>query len=83
GYAALRKLKPDERTQPIPVIFISANDSLFVDAIGLDLGAMDYITKPFGSAIVRARDKNQLTIKQKNDLLEMMASIDRITDIPK
>ncbi|TLX51485.1 diguanylate cyclase response regulator [Pseudoalteromonas ruthenica] len=82
GYEALRKLKHGERTQPIPVIIISANDSLVDEAKGLELGAMDYITKPFGSAIVRARVKNQLTIKQKNDLLEMLASIDGLTEIP-
>ena len=82
GYEALKQLKHDDRTQPIPVIIISANDSSGDEAKGLELGAMDYITKPFGSAIVRARVKNQLTIKQKNDLLEMLASIDGLTEIP-
>ncbi|WP_462159136.1 diguanylate cyclase [Pseudoalteromonas sp. GB56] len=82
GYEALKQLKHGERTQAIPVIIISANDSNDDEAKGLELGAMDYITKPFGSAIVRARVKNQLTIKQKNDLLEMLASIDGLTEIP-
>ncbi|WP_105199586.1 MULTISPECIES: diguanylate cyclase [unclassified Pseudoalteromonas] len=82
GYEALKQLKHDDKTQPIPVIIISASDSSGDEAKGLELGAMDYISKPFGSAIVRARVKNQLTIKQKNDLLEMLASIDGLTEIP-
>ena len=82
GYEVLIELKENPSTQTIPVIFISANDSHDDEAKGLELGAMDYITKPFSTAIVRARVRNQLMIKQKNDLLEMLASIDGLTEIP-
>lgn len=82
GYEVLVKLKEDSATQMIPVIFISANSSHDDESKGLELGAMDYITKPFCSSIVRVRVRNQLLIKQKNDLLEMLASIDGLTEIP-
>lgn len=82
GYEVLVQLKENPVTQTIPVIFISANTSHDDEAKGFDLGAMDYIAKPFSTVIVRARVRNQLLIKQKNDLLEMLASIDGLTGIP-
>lgn len=82
GYEVLVQLKENPVTQTIPVIFISANTSHDDEAKGFDLGAMDYIAKPFSTVIVRARVRNQLLIKQKNDLLEMLASIDGLTEIP-
>lgn len=81
GYEVLRLLKNQSKTQSIPVIFISANDSHADEAKGLEMGAMDYITKPFSPPIVQVRVKNQLTIKQKNDLLEKLVSIDGLTEI--
>ncbi|MGO2129716.1 MAG: GGDEF domain-containing response regulator [Pseudoalteromonas prydzensis] len=82
GYEVLVRLKENPTTQAIPVIFISANTSHDDEAKGFELGAMDYIAKPFSTAIVRARVRNQLLIKQKNDLLEVLASIDGLTEIP-
>lgn len=82
GYQVLVELKENPITQSIPIIFISANRSHDDEAKGLELGAMDYITKPFSPSIVRVRVCNQLLIKQKNDLLEMLASIDGLTEIP-
>ncbi|MBB1387017.1 diguanylate cyclase [Pseudoalteromonas sp. SG45-5] len=82
GYEVLVKLKENPITHAIPVIFISANHSHEDESKGLELGAMDYITKPFSVSIVRVRVRNQLLIKQKNDLLEMLASIDGLTEIP-
>ncbi|WP_339690057.1 diguanylate cyclase [uncultured Pseudoalteromonas sp.] len=82
GYEVLIQLKENSTTHAIPVIFISANTSHDDEAKGFELGAMDYIAKPFSPAIVRARVRNQLLIKQKNDLLEMLASIDGLTEIP-
>ncbi|WP_405602333.1 MULTISPECIES: diguanylate cyclase [unclassified Pseudoalteromonas] len=82
GYEVLVKLKENPITHAIPVIFISANHSHEDESKGLELGAMDYITKPFSASIVRVRVRNQLLIKQKNDLLEMLVSIDGLTEIP-
>ncbi|ALQ07050.1 MULTISPECIES: diguanylate cyclase [Pseudoalteromonas] len=82
GYEVLVQLKENPITQSIPIIFISANQSHEDESKGLELGAMDYIIKPFSASIVRVRVRNQLLIKQKNDLLEMLASIDGLTEIP-
>lgn len=82
GFELIVKLKENPITQAIPVIFISANQEHADESKGLELGAMDYITKPFSASIVRVRVRNQLLIKQKNDLLEMLASIDGLTEIP-
>lgn len=82
GYEVLMQLKENPVTQATPVIFISANTSHDDEAKGFELGAMDYIAKPFSTVVVRARVRNQLLIKQKNDLLEMLASIDGLTEIP-
>ena len=82
GYQVLLQLKENPSTKAIPVIFISANQSNADESKGLELGAMDYIAKPFSPAIVKVRVRNQLLIKQKNDLLEMLASIDGLTEIP-
>lgn len=48
GYEVCRHLRADERTQSIPIIFLSAKDSLCDRDQGLELGANAYITKPFG-----------------------------------
>ncbi len=82
GFEMIKMLRENPRTKDIPVIFISGNDSQTDEAKGLELGAMDYITKPFSPAIVLARVKNQLAIKHKSDLLERLVSIDGLTEIP-
>lgn len=82
GYDLLEQLKAKQGTYAIPVIIISASNSYNDEAKGLQMGAMDYITKPFSPLIVKARVKNHLAIKQKNDLLEKLASIDGLTEIP-
>jgi diguanylate cyclase (GGDEF)-like protein len=82
GYDVLVELKESSLSHAIPIIFISANSAHEDEAKGLELGAMDYIVKPFCASIVKVRVRNQLLIKQKNDLLEMLASIDGLTEIP-
>ncbi len=82
GYDLLEKLKEKQSTYSIPFIIISASNSYNDEAKGLEMGAMDYITKPFSPVIVKARVKNHLAIKQKNDLLEKLAAIDGLTEIP-
>jgi len=60
GYEVLVQLKENPITQSIPIVFISANNSHTDEAKGLELGAMDYITKPFNASIVKVRVRNQL-----------------------
>ena len=69
GYAVLQQLRADERTRHVPVIFVTAMDSTEDEEHGLDCGAVDYITKPIRPAIVLARVRTQLEIKQARDIL--------------
>ncbi|MFP4280587.1 MAG: diguanylate cyclase domain-containing protein [Halochromatium sp.] len=82
GYAICRELKADEATHAIPIIFVTALDQEQDEAKGLQLGAADYISKPFNPAIVRARVHNQVSLKLKTDLLEQIALQDGLTEIP-
>ena len=82
GYDACKKLKENEQTKDIPVIFITAMKDEGNEVKGFDLGAVDYITKPFQPAIVKARVKVHLKMKWQADILRQMASIDVLTEIP-
>ena len=82
GYEVVKQLKGNPRTAHIPVIFISALDNVDDEARGFELGAVDFITKPFNPVIVRARVKTHMQLKRKTDLLERLASIDGLTEIP-
>lgn len=82
GLEVCRRLKLDPATADIPVIFITAKREEDDEALGLELGAVDYISKPLNSAIVRARVKTHLTLKLQNDYLKGLASLDGLTGIP-
>lgn len=82
GMGVLRELKRDDATRLIPVIFITALDSATDEENGLNLGAVDYISKPFHPPIVRVRVHNQLQLVHQRRLLEQLASLDGLTGIP-
>ena len=69
GYAVLSRLREDEHTRDMPVIFVTALSDEAHEQRGLDLGAVDYLVKPLRPAIVLARVRNQLALKQAADLL--------------
>lgn len=62
GYGVCRKLKASPQTQHIPVIFITALSDVGNEALGFEVGAVDYISKPFSAPIVKARVQNQLSM---------------------
>lgn len=70
GYAVMALLKSNPLTKDIPVIFLTAMDSTHDEEKGLELGAVDYITKPIRPLIVLARVKAQLELKRARDILE-------------
>ncbi len=82
GYELIKILKSDDRTHKIPVIFVTSMNSIKDEELGFDLGATDYIVKPFNPTIVRARVKNALRFYHQQKLLEKMAQIDGLTEIP-
>lgn len=69
GYDVLTRLKADQRTQFIPIIFLTAMCSPKDEKKGLDLGAVDYITKPISPPILIARIKTQLQNKEMAQFL--------------
>ncbi len=82
GYAVCRHLKNNEETQNIPIIFITIRNNVEEETLGFDLGAVDFISKPFNNAVVKARVRTHIKLKQKSDLLENLVSIDGLTEIP-
>ncbi|WP_240776363.1 diguanylate cyclase [Nitrincola alkalilacustris] len=81
GFAVCKQLKEDPRLQDIPVIFVTALSEVEDETKGLDLGAVDYITKPVSPPIVRARVRNHLQLKYQRDLLRRIALLDGLTGI--
>ena len=81
GYTLCRLLKEQPQTREIPIIFITAKSSTPDEEYGLRLGAVDYIGKPFHPAIVLARVRNHILLKQRTDLLEQLALLDGLTHI--
>jgi two-component system, sensor histidine kinase and response regulator len=69
GYEVCTQLKASERTQDIPIIFISALHEVLDTVKAFSLGAADYITKPFQAQEVLVRVENQLRIKRLSEQL--------------
>lgn len=70
GYEICGRLKEDERTKNIPVIFNTGKGEVEDEMRGLELGAVDYITKPFSIPIVKARVKTHLQLRASGIQLE-------------
>jgi putative two-component system response regulator len=70
GYGVLGELRKDRVTRDIPVIFVTSLADEMDEEQGLELGAVDYITKPVKPAVVQARIRAHLEIKQARDRLK-------------
>lgn len=81
GYAVCAHLKQDAVTKEIPIVFITAMDQEEDETRGLELGAIDYITKPLRPAIVKARVRNHIEFKKSKDILASLSSVDGLTGI--
>ena len=69
GYEVCRRLKSDAATRDIPVVFLTAKADVEDEKRGLELGAVDYITKPISPPVVLARVKIHLALKAHADFL--------------
>ncbi len=69
GYEVCRRLMADDRTRHIPVIFLTAKAEAADEKMGLELGAVDYITKPISPPIVMMRVRNHLALKATAEFL--------------
>ena len=81
GFDVCRQLKANSATQNIQIIFLSADSSTAQKTAGLDLGAVDYIAKPFEPAELRARVRASLRTKSLMDMLSTRALIDGLTGL--
>lgn len=69
GYEVCRRLKEDERTRRIPVIFFTAKSEIDDEKRGLELGAVDYIAKPISPSILLARVRTHLDLAHRTRML--------------
>jgi two-component system cell cycle response regulator len=81
GFEVCRSFKSDPVLSAIPIVFLTGASSTTEKVRGLDLGATDYITKPFDSAELRARVAATLRTKYLVDLLAKQAMIDSLTGL--
>ncbi|MDR1651233.1 MAG: diguanylate cyclase [Synergistaceae bacterium] len=82
GFSALVHLKEQEETKNIPVIIMAGLGGENDEERGFFLGAVDYISKPFKNAIVKARVRTHIMIVNQLRAIECLGLIDSLTDIP-
>ncbi len=81
GFEILRQLMDDRRTGSVPVIVVSATAETAEKARGLDMGAVDYVTKPYDLLELQARIRVALRTKRLQELLEQRAHVDGLTGL--
>jgi diguanylate cyclase (GGDEF)-like protein len=81
GHEVCARLKAEEATRNIPVIFVTSHTDPDEETKGLELGAVDFISKPVNPSVVRARVKTHLTLKAHSDLLRQMVFLDGLTRV--
>jgi two-component system cell cycle response regulator len=81
GFDICRKLKATTETRNIPVIFLTGASDVDQKVLGFDVGAVDYIQKPFDSAELNARVRAALRTKRFQDMLAQRAMIDGLTGL--
>jgi diguanylate cyclase (GGDEF)-like protein len=81
GFEVCRRLKADPATAAIPIVFLTGAASTDEKLHGLELGAVDYVTKPFDPAELRARVRISLRTKALVDMLSRTAMLDGLTGL--
>jgi diguanylate cyclase (GGDEF)-like protein len=81
GLDLCRRLKSDPATIHIPVVFLTSASDPAIKSAALDLGAIDYVTKPFDPVELRARIRAALRTKRYQDLLSTRAQVDGLTGL--
>ncbi|MFE8031885.1 diguanylate cyclase [Thiohalocapsa marina] len=81
GLEVCRRLKADPASAEIPVIFVTGNQDPVLEAAGLEAGAVDFVTKPYSAAVLRARVCTHVALKRKSDLLTALAQRDSLTGV--
>ncbi|HYE38077.1 diguanylate cyclase [Methylocaldum sp.] len=81
GLEVCRRLKADESTRDIAVIFLTSMCRSTDELRGFELGAVDYVAKPFQPPLVLSRIRNQVRLKRKVDFMETLACRDPLTSL--
>jgi diguanylate cyclase (GGDEF)-like protein len=81
GLQALRRIRADPSTAEVPVIFVSARGDDSVKARALDMGAVDYLQKPFSERELRARVERTLRQSRSQSALRELAQTDPLTGL--
>jgi diguanylate cyclase (GGDEF)-like protein len=82
GFEALKRLKANNAVEAIPVIIITSRTNTDDEEKGFELGAVDYIARPFKTSIVKARIRNHLRIVQYIQNIAKAGLIDELTGLP-
>jgi putative two-component system response regulator len=70
GYEVCRRIRQMDDMRDVPILFLTACTDDESETVGLSLGAVDYIIKPFNPEVIKFRIRNQLEFKQQRDLLK-------------
>lgn len=81
GFTVCRQLKDHPATRDIPIIFLTGTSNTDSKVKGLDLGAVDYVTKPFDQVELRARVRAALRTKRLQDMLAQQSFLDGLTGL--
>jgi len=81
GYQTCALICQDAQLQGLPVIFVTAHQDADSETRGFECGGVDFISKPFNPAVVRARVRNQLQLKLQSDLLRKLVFVDGLTGL--
>jgi len=82
GFKVCEKLKKNEETRNIPIIFLTAKTDIKDIILGFKTGAADFVTKPFNSAILLARIKTHIDLKKTiTDLEEALSDIKKLSGL--
>jgi len=81
GYEVCERLKRNPFTAHIPVIFITALGDIEAETRGLEVGAVDYVTKPISPPVVRVRVRNHIELFRARNELAILAMTDSLTGL--
>jgi diguanylate cyclase (GGDEF)-like protein len=81
GFQVLDSLRADPQLADVPVIFVTSHSEAGFEVSALEMGAADFISKPFKSSLVLARVKTHLRLKRMTDELRRIAATDSLTGL--
>jgi len=81
GFEVCETLKTDPVLADVPVIFVTSHGEEALEVTGLDMGAVDFIAKPFSAPLVQARVRTQLRVKHLTDELRRISAMDPVTGV--